>query len=103
MKGNTMSTSLRVNKETPNVNSYISDEVETDDVFVDEDPMTSSDNSSIIQTGWEAAKKAAAKSTKTFATDFRFDENVQLVKFISAEPMSFMQHWVNRPGQEIIH
>jgi hypothetical protein len=48
----------------------------------------------------DTAKKAVAKSSKTFATDFRFDEDVQLIKFISSDPLSFMQHWVNRPGKK---
>jgi hypothetical protein len=97
-----MSTSLRVNKSTtPNVDSYISEDVlEDSDIFIEEDATSSSDSSSIIQSGWDAARKSAAKSGKKFATDFRFDENVQLVKFISAEPLSFMQHWVNRPGKK---
>ena len=49
-----------------------------------------------------AAKKAVAKSAsaKTYATDFKFDEDVQLIKFISSDPMTFMQHWINRPGKK---
>ena len=100
-----MSTSLRVQKDVPNVDSYattITEEIRLDDeaLFVEEDENTSSPNSSVIQSGWAAAKKAVAKSQKTFATDFRFDEDVQLIKFISDEPMTFMQHWINRPGKK---
>ena len=96
-----MSTSLRVNKATPNVNSYVSEASTEDlDIFVEEDATSSSNSSSIIQEGWDAARKSAAKSNKGFTTDFRFDENVQLVKFISSSPLSFMQHWVNRPGKK---
>ena len=91
------------NKETPNVDSYV---VETptsqdlEEIFTAEDETEAPARSSVIQTGWAAAKKAVAKSNKTFATDFRFDEDVQLIKFIGNEPMSFMQHWVNRPGKK---
>ena len=95
-----MTTSLRVNKDVPNVDSYTSTALAEEELFVEEDENTSSENSSIIQTGWAAAKKAAAKSEKSFATDFKFDEDVQLVKFISDEPLVFMQHWVNRPGKK---
>jgi hypothetical protein len=91
------------NNETPNVDSYV---VETptaenlEEIFATEDETEVPERSSVIQTGWAAAKKAVAKSNKTFATDFRFDEDVQLIKFIGNEPMSFMQHWVNRPGKK---
>ena len=97
-----MSTSLRVKKDVPNLDSYSadSDVITEDDAFVEETETDTASRSSIIQTGWDAAKKAAAKTNKTFATDFRFDEDVQLIKFISSDPMTFMQHWVNRPGKK---
>lgn len=101
-----MATSLRVNKtNTPNVDTYgtpatTSTDVLEDDLFIQEDETQSVDHSSMIQTGWSAAKKAVANSSKSYATDFKFDEDVQLVKFISSDPMTFMQHWVNRPGKK---
>ena len=100
-----MSTSLRVNKSTvPNIDSYATTAVATDvleeDLFVTEDENQSSAHSSIIQTGWSAAKKAVANSSKGYATDFKFDEDVQLIKFVSSDPMIFMQHWVNRSGKK---
>ena len=70
-----------------------------DSGFEAEDENTYSDNSSIIQSGWAAAKQSTAKNSK-FAPDFKFDENSQLIKFISGEPLSFMQHWVERPGKK---
>lgn len=103
MKEENMSTSLRINKsDVPNVDSYTTPAsvLTSDDLFIEEDENVSSSTSSSIQTGWSAAKKAVAKSTKSFATDFKFDEDVQLVKFISDEPIVFMQHWVNRPGKK---
>ena len=100
-----MSTSLRVNKSTvPNIDNYATTAVATDvleeDLFVTEDENQSSSHSSIIQTGWSAAKKAVANSSKGYATDFKFDEDVQLIKFVSSDPMIFMQHWVNRSGKK---
>ena len=89
--------------ETPNVDSYVVETPTTEvleEIFQAEDETESPERSSVIQTGWAAAKKAVQKSNKTFATDFRFDEDVQLIKFIGNEPMSFMQHWVNRPGKK---
>ena len=91
------------NTETPNVNSYVVNtptQQDLEEIFTAEDETETPERSSVIQTGWAAAKKAVAKSNKTFATDFRFDEDVQLIKFIGNEPMSFMQHWVNRPGKK---
>lgn len=91
------------NNATPNVDSYVVDTITPEvleEIFQTEDETETPDRSSVIQTGWAAAKKAVAKSSKTFATDFRFDEDVQLIKFIGNEPMSFMQHWVNRPGKK---
>jgi hypothetical protein len=98
-----MSTSLRISKtDAPNVDSYTTPASvdASDDLFIEEDENTSSSTSSSIQTGWGAAKKAVANSNKSFATDFKFDEDVQLVKFISDEPIVFAQHWVNRPGKK---
>lgn len=91
------------NTATPNVGSYVADaptQQDLEEIFTAEDETETPERSSVIQTGWAAAKKAVAKSNKTFATDFRFDEDVQLIKFIGNEPMSFMQHWVNRPGKK---
>lgn len=91
------------NNATPNVDSYVVDtptQEALEEIFQTEDETEVPERSSVIQTGWAAAKKAVAKSNKTFATDFRFDEDVQLIKFIGNEPMSFMQHWVNRPGKK---
>lgn len=100
MRGNAVSASLKVKKDVPNVAAYGSADVEEQDLFIEEDENEVTDRSSVIQSGWGAAKKAAEQASKTFATDFRFDEDVQLIKFISDEPMAFMQHWVNRPGKK---
>jgi hypothetical protein len=91
------------NDATPNLDSYVSEtptQEVLEEIFAAEDETETPERSSIIQTGWAAAKKAVAKSSKAFATDFRFDEDVQLIKFIGNEPMTFMQHWVNRPGKK---
>lgn len=79
-----------------NVESYIEPE---DTVFEKEDENEVPSRSSAVQVGWAAAKKVASKAGKSYATDFRFDEEVQLIKFISSEPMQFDQHWVQRQGK----
>lgn len=101
MKGNTMGVnSLRVD-DAPNIDSYGSSAVVADDdMFETEHEDDTSDRSSVIQVGWAAAKQAVAKSTTTYPTDFRPTDEAQLIKFISGEPMTFMQHWINRPGKK---
>jgi hypothetical protein len=97
-----MTTSFRASKsDVPNVDSYTTpvSVLEEEDLFTEEDENTSSGSSAIIQKGWAAAKAASSKESK-FATDFKFDEDVQLVKFISDEPLVFKQHWVTRPGKK---
>jgi hypothetical protein len=72
---------------------------DNDDAFEDEDENEVPTRSSVVQVGWAAAKKAAAAASTVYATDFRFEEDVKLVKFLTNEPMAFSQHWVNRTGK----
>jgi hypothetical protein len=96
---------IRIDKEdAPNVDSYVDTmhsptQAELEEMFVEENENDTADRSSTIQSGWAAAKKAVAKSNEKYANDFKFTEDVQLIKFISGEPMTFMQHWVNRQGK----
>lgn len=101
MKEENMS-SLRVEKsDAPNIDSYVTPNTQPEEsLFIEENENEAPANSSVIQSGWGAAKKAVAKSNRTYATDFRFDEDVQLIKFISSDPMIFMQHWINRNGKK---
>lgn len=87
---------------TPDLSSYTSGSDNTTDteMFEVENENEVADRSSVIQTGWAAAKQAVAKSSTTYPTDFRPSEEAQLIKFISNEPMIFMQHWINRPGKK---
>lgn len=96
-----------MNARNTNVNSYLDEDLEDletpaveADLFAEEDEDESADRSSVIQVGWAAAKKVQAKVSKSFATDFKFDEDVQLIKFLSPEPMIFSQHWVQRTGKK---
>jgi len=85
----------------PNVSSYLDDEdIEDASLFAAEDENESAERSSVIQVGWAAAKKVQAKVAKTYANDFKFEEDVQLIKFLSPEPMIFSQHWVQRTGKK---
>lgn len=84
------------------VDSYLEDDEDiktTPNVFEEDDEDEVPVRSSVIQVGWGAANKVASKAAKSYATDFRFEEQVQLIKFVSSEPMAFSQHWVQRNGK----
>lgn len=100
MKGNTMGVNSLRATTAPDLASYTSDAALEAEIFETEDENETADRSSIIQTGWAAAKQAVAKSSTSYPTDFRPSEEAQLIKFISNEPMTFMQHWINRPGKK---
>ena len=95
--------SLRIKKDAPNVDTYVSDIQEDgvldESLFEEENEDETPERSSVIQTGWAAARRSDS-ADKSFTPDFKFDEDVQLVKFLSSEPMSFLQHWVQRPGKK---
>lgn len=93
---------MAVRRTAPDLDSYLEDEETTDnlELFEDEDENAVAERSSIIQVGWTAAKKAVEKVSSAYATDFKFTEDVQLIKFLSPEPMSFSQHWVQRTGKK---
>lgn len=85
-----------------NIDSYLDEDIEinTDQLFEAEDENETPERSSVVQVGWSAARKVQEKVSKNYATDFKFEEDVQLIKFLSPEPMVFSQHWVNRPGKK---
>lgn len=95
---------MAVRRITPDVDSYLDEDLKATEsdaaMFEDEDEDEVPARSSVVQVGWAAAKKAVAKASKAFATDFRFEEDVQLIKFLGSEPMSFSQHWVQRQGKK---
>lgn len=106
---------MAVRREAPTVDDYIDNEdtrpvrsrIEEDaddevparrakrDVFEEENEDEIPARSSIVQQGWAAAKKQMAKQSN-LTTDFRFTEEVQVVKFLSGEPILFKQHWLDR-------
>jgi hypothetical protein len=99
---------MGIRRITPDVDSYLDEDEDItpasaapeEDLFEEEDENEVAARSSVVQVGWAAAKKAVKAASKAFATDFRFEEDVQLIKFLSAEPMSFSQHWVQRQGKK---
>ena len=81
---------------------YIADESFLDDGYAEDSEDASSLRSSAIQSGWEAALKAASspQSSGGYVNDFRFSEDSQLVKFLDSEPIAiYAQHWIERAGK----
>jgi len=90
-------------RKVPNVDSYVGTKPQVsaeEDLFEEESETEFPERSSVIQTGWAAAKKAVSEATKSYTNDFKFEEEPQLVKFLSSEPISFLQHWVDRKGKK---
>ena len=52
--------------------------------------------SSVVQTGWKAAKEVASDQGGDWVNDFKWTEEQQLVKFLTDEPMAYRQHWLDR-------
>lgn len=71
------------------------------DEFEEDREDVASPRSSAIQSGWEAALKAAsAPSSGGYVNDFRFSEDAQLIKFLDSDPIAvYSQHWIERPGK----
>lgn len=66
-----------------------------DDLFDDDDEDEVPERSSLIQKGWGAAKKAMSESSN-LTNDFRFGTEPTLVKFLSNEPFTFKQHFLEK-------
>lgn len=88
-------------KPAPSAQDYDVDEDEVTSVFEEEDEDETALRSHIVQSGRDAARKAA-ESGSEFISDFKFSEDPQLIKFMSDEPIAvYKQHWINeRQGRK---
>ena len=68
-----------------------------DDLDEEGDEESAFDDSLISQ-GWKEAKKNRPKGDWT--NDFIFTEDPRIVKFLTAEPWTYGQHWVQREGKK---
>lgn len=90
-------------RKIANVNSYLDDDDDADvDLVVTEDEDEFSPRSSSIQSGWEASQRlfssssgSAEKKSAGAVREFKFTEEPQIVKFLDADPIPFVSHWVN--------
>lgn len=86
---------------TPDYGTAPTEDDELDGVFEDEDEDERPVRSSVVQSGWAAAKSAIAESSRGgYTKDFKFTEEPQLVRFLVGDPIAvFKQHWVERAGR----
>ena len=83
-------------RTAPDANEYLDDPTaEVEDGWEKDDEDETPTASSLIQKGWKAAKQAMSESTN-FTNDFRFSGEDQIVKFLSSEPFTFKQHFLEK-------
>lgn len=78
----------------PTLEDYQAEDVE--EALEKENEDEYADRASIVQSGWEAARKAVkTNASRGFVKDFRFSEDPQLVRFTDSVPIVYKLHWVN--------
>lgn len=74
--------------------------VQADDYLVEDEVDAKPKHGTTVQAGWGAADAFLNKpkqSESKFATDFKFSDQAQLVRFLEDEPfMVYEQHWIDR-------
>lgn len=71
-------------------------QAEPEPEFEDEDEEEVPSRASIVQAGWDSAKKAMANAGG-FTDEFKFTDSQQVVKFLSSDPIAvYRQHWLDQ-------
>ena len=73
--------------------------IDADEYLLEETVDAAPKHGTTVQAGWDAASALLKpkKESGEYATDFRFTENAQLVRFLDDAPfMVYEQHWVDR-------
>lgn len=95
---------IRRTAAAPDPSSYTDDEeefverkpaakpVQDEDVTEEADEDELPNRSSLVQRGWKQARTTLAEG---FTSDFRFTEDDQLIAFLSVDPYSYKQHFLN--------
>ena len=93
--------STRAVKAAPVAEVEADDAIDEEPPFVPDDEDVRPDHSAVVQKGWKAADEVLKNSASTgdWINDFRWSEEPALVKFLSNEPMSYQQHWVEKTGK----
>jgi hypothetical protein len=77
--------------------------IDADDYLTDDVDDVAPKHGTTVQAGWAAADALLKpkKESGEYASDFRFTEQAQLVRFLEDEPFSvYFQHWIDREGKK---
>jgi hypothetical protein len=77
--------------------------IEADDYLADDTDTVAPKHGTTVQAGWAAADALLKpkKDSGEYASDFRFTEQAQLIRFLEDEPFSvYFQHWIDRDGKK---
>jgi hypothetical protein len=77
--------------------------IDADDYLSDDSDAVAPKHGTTVQAGWAAADALLKpkKESGEYASDFRFTEQAQLIRFLEDEPFSvYFQHWIDREGKK---
>jgi hypothetical protein len=77
--------------------------IDADDYLADDTETVAPKHGTTVQAGWAAADALLKpkKDSGEYASDFRFTEQAQLIRFLEDEPFSvYFQHWIDRDGKK---
>jgi hypothetical protein len=77
--------------------------IDADDYLTDDIEDVAPKHGTTVQAGWAAADALLKpkKESGEYASDFRFTEQAQLIRFLEDEPFSvYFQHWIDREGKK---
>lgn len=77
--------------------------VDADDYLEDDVDDVTPKHGTTVQSGWDAADALLKPKRESgeYATDFRFSDSPQLVRFLEDAPFSvYFQHWLERDGKK---
>lgn len=68
------------------------------DTYLDEDNEDVAPKvGTTVQEGWDAANESMTKKQGDYPVDMKFSSEATLVKFLDVPPLSYQQHWIDRP------
>lgn len=81
-----------------NVPTVNTDDYDLDEELIEDSPEAEPKHGTSVQAGWGAADALLKpKASGDYPNDFKFSEDVQLVRFLENEPFSvYQQHWIDR-------
>jgi hypothetical protein len=73
-----------------------------DSLYIEDSVEASPAHGTTVQAGWDAASTVLTpKKSGDYPTDFRYSEELQLVRFLENEPFAvYEQHWVEKEGKK---